>query len=857
VVRHFASKCGVELPAAPRRADKELAWRGWNERLVRYWCHLKGGIITEEAVRQCGGRLAGYPKKTGEHAVLCLPCYGPHLLNDDPTNYIMAATSGQPIPIFAGPGKPKRPVKYPVQAECPAGWVGHWGLARLAEASCVWKVEGVTDLLAMQSIIPPELLETHVVVTESSGAGAPLPTPHLKPLSGKRVLVLHDADVPGEKGAARRMLAFTEAGAMPVVVRLPFEIAESHGKDLKDWLTDWLAMRGGQEWTPDLRRAAYRELLAMAESQAVAAMSSCVEEGSAAAPPSTPDPLGHYREVCEKLGVEVLGEWPNQEIEVYSLPNKKTRRIKNVGKLDFPNLAQLCGLPVSKYVNPGGTDIPDMFKMSQVKEAIAMMASGCTLSEGSIKGRGAWRGTNDLGVSTEEIVLVGAGEALKWDGRRLERLSRPRCGQMVLQLSGHSPWFEHVQLEDFLARSESPEWCQAVIDETAGVFRGWRWQEGIEPLLVTGLVLATWVQSLWAWRPQVIVIGESNSGKTFLFKTLRGLFGGLSMSAIADSTEPGIRQEIGCDSPAVLLDEWDTSKSHERVLSFIRNSSRGERRLTGTTHQKAVHATVQQIFWLAGIVSGLKKTADQNRFIRLELVSPPEGERTLTLRPQAELAELGQRLLAVSLRHALCAVPLAERLRIKHFPGVDSRIVESFSVAGAMLACAGGLNLEQAEALMGKLLVSAREEDRPESDEADVLRRILSATIDGGRKIDRKTVAQMLEFSMDPIEGHLAEDALARVGIKVSDSLPGEPMAPGTPCLAIAPQIVADVVLKGTDLEGKTIGEVLARIKQPPLRAYRDRRRIGGVQHRCVLIPLELIDGLSHGGSAPDATPGF
>ena len=40
---------------------------------------------------------------------------------------------------------------------------------------------------------------------------------------------------------------------------------------------------------------------------------------------------------------------------------------------------------------------------------------------------------------------------------------------------------------------------------------------------MSGLVLATWVQSLWAWRPRIDVLGATNTGKSMLCAALAGL----------------------------------------------------------------------------------------------------------------------------------------------------------------------------------------------------------------------------------------------------------------------------------------------------------------------------------------------
>ena len=235
--RDFAKEAGVELPKPPKPPDSQLAWRNYSPGIVAQWCADKGGVITESAVKACGAKLAGYPKKTGSQAVITLPVYGPRLLDDDPVNYVMFRTSAKgKVRMWQGPktGGYKE-IKYCPMPGMPPGWVGRWGLLHLEQAKVVWKVEGISDLLTLQSAIPRESLTTDVVLTNSHGCGNVLSAAHLAPLKGKTVMVCHDADTPGQRGADAWMSGLLAAGAKAVNVTLPFSIKEDHGEDLRDF----------------------------------------------------------------------------------------------------------------------------------------------------------------------------------------------------------------------------------------------------------------------------------------------------------------------------------------------------------------------------------------------------------------------------------------------------------------------------------------------------------------------------------------------------------------------------------------------------------------------------------------------
>ena len=81
--------------------------------------------------------------------------------------------------------------------------------------------------------------------------------------------------------------------------------------------------------------------------------------------------------------------------------------------------------------------------------------------------------------------------------------------------------------------------------------------------------VATWVQTLWEWRPQVAIIGPSQAGKTTLFKVLSQMFGNLTVMS-SGSTAAGIRQAIKSSAKVVLCDEFESSRHRTEVLEMLR-----------------------------------------------------------------------------------------------------------------------------------------------------------------------------------------------------------------------------------------------------------------------------------------------
>src|SRR5262249_25141611 len=159
----------------------------------------------------------------------------------------------------------------------------------------------------------------------------------------------------------------------------------------------------------------------------------------------------------------------------------------------------------------------------------------------------------------------------------------------------------------------------------------------------TGLVLATWIQTLWPWRPQVSITGASRAGKSTLFDTVSGLFGKLTLAS-SGSTAAGIRQATKSSAKVIFVDEFEAKKHRAEVLEMLRSSGGGTPTLRGTTKHRSLGFKLRHIVWVAGIESGLRRDRDRTRFIGLELVKlPPDQHGGLEIPSEFELADLGQR----------------------------------------------------------------------------------------------------------------------------------------------------------------------------------------------------------------------
>jgi len=116
-------------------------------------------------------------------------------------------------------------------------WIWAGAVEALRAADTIVKVEGPSDLMALLSIGLPT---GWVAITNSCGAKSANATKlDFAWAAGKRIVIVGDADEPGQDGAKKFSAAFHKAGAAEVrMVQLPYEVTPDHGKDLRDWLAE-------------------------------------------------------------------------------------------------------------------------------------------------------------------------------------------------------------------------------------------------------------------------------------------------------------------------------------------------------------------------------------------------------------------------------------------------------------------------------------------------------------------------------------------------------------------------------------------------------------------------------------------
>lgn len=655
-------------------------------------------------------------------------------------------------------------------------------------------------------------------------------------LRGRDVIIVPDNDPITEKNGKVSCVGMEHAES--VADSLTGKAATVHvlilpGMQEKWGLDDWL-----QKGEHDLEEL--EELLLDAPSWIYGAK---LFDRTTAATAVPDDPYAIHREVMATIQVDVLGEMDNGGVMLYSRFCHKTAILSaaDVGKLQLPRLLQIAGPPAAAGVYVGKDSVPDgQVTLADIRNAISILASQRVVDE-SLHGAGVW----DCG---DCLVLVSRGELVTVNGK-LDRVESAETRGHVFNLNDlQKPWFDFNDLSAAWAASEDQEWCRGVIKKSERLFDQWSYTTKHADTLLTGLVMATWVQSAWKWRPQVFILGESNTGKTSMFHALagaehsgeKGLFGSLALK-FANYSAAGLSQSIGRSAKIVICDEFEQSKAREEVLTMVRAAGRGDPVVRGTTGHRSKSFRLHQMFWMGSTESGLNKEVDQNRFIQIRLTRTGDPAKWAAFRmpPDSELQKLGLDLLVCILRHRSRATVLAEYLYRSKPPGINDRICESFAVPAAAVAAVRGLTDEEAFELYVDLLKIA-DPVQVEKAQSQLMEDILNSQVDCGRGV-RKTVSEMVAACL-PGGGYVSsgeESSLNSHGILVCQQDGKDGSSPWG--IFISPKITTRLLLRDTDWKKTVIGDHLIRFNG----AERMKKRINGSHPWGFWVPISSIDALS------------
>jgi len=226
-------KTTPRTPKAPKPDPAEkIELQPWSGEVASQWAQRKPPISTT-AIREAGGEIVWYKYQNHRYVCLSYPTYRTKSDQKRPCGYQLFAHSGLFLPSVSGDVKNKN-----TPGSVGGGFIGEWGLDHLDGCEVVWKVEGVTDLLALMSAIPPDLKEKHVVLTNSCGTNETVSEQQKEMLTNKAIYMVHDADNPGRAGATKQSESYNEVAAEVRVLNLDEVLDGDDEKavDIRDYL---------------------------------------------------------------------------------------------------------------------------------------------------------------------------------------------------------------------------------------------------------------------------------------------------------------------------------------------------------------------------------------------------------------------------------------------------------------------------------------------------------------------------------------------------------------------------------------------------------------------------------------------
>lgn len=151
-----------------------------------------------------------------------------------------------------------------------------------------------------------------------------------------------------------------------------------------------------------------------------------------------------------------------------------------------------------------------------------------------------------------------------------------------------------------------------------------RWRDPNDAMLLFGWLALAAICGVLQWRPHCFVFGPARSGKTTIHSIAATLLAPLVVAADGQSTEAGIRQSLGPDSLAIILDEFESDQNASKlkqVLRMARSASSADTPvLRGTPEGKAMSFSIRTAFFFAAINPRGMSPADQSRIMMLELL---------------------------------------------------------------------------------------------------------------------------------------------------------------------------------------------------------------------------------------------
>jgi putative DNA primase/helicase len=201
------------------------------------------------------------------------------------------------------------------------------------------------------------------------------------------------------------------------------------------------------------------------------------------------------------------------------------------------------------------------------------------------------------------------------------------------------------------------------------------------------------------WRPAGLMTAASGTGKSTIVNLIIKPLAMPIICSGGESTSAGIRQRIGVDSCAIVVEEAETDtqkkkQNRDETFSLMRQSTSDDSPdvLKGTIDGRGLSFTLRSMFFFVSISPEVECEADENRIFRVNLIKAGY-RRAVWLKKEKELKkyltpEICAGVRAYTWQHLPEIIALAERVAIQAqlVAGADNRtaFAESLLLAAYM-----------------------------------------------------------------------------------------------------------------------------------------------------------------------------
>ena len=536
-----------------------------------------------------------------------------------------------------------------------------------------------------------------------------------------------------------------------------------------------------------------------------------------------------------ELNLQIYMIYPDGSFVIGSRENDRYKTVRGSRGIDYDDMVGVGGYRFVQHV--GRTEIKPGQTMDWKEFCTQMFLYVSEIkSTGEVLGEGIWVLDSPKNGNVKKIAAIRKGDFYFVNNGMLVQQSGPDYGRYIADYESQTDWFDQDLLQEYMVSAHAEIWRTDVHEKLRYYLGTWLWGNEQMHLVATGLVYATWLQTIFKWRPVITLVGESNSGKSWLLEMLSELYLGAT-SALGETTTAGMLQtQVKNRAMPILLDEFDATGEQKKMFKTLRKSSRGQKIIKGTATQTGKEYFLRHIPWLSGIFYVTDDQADVNRMIQLNLKAPPKGQGTIDRPTQQQAWELGHKILACVLAVAQDAMKKSEDLMKM---GKPSRYRESYAVPFGCMAAMLGIKTEEVNKVLEGYLDEFVAEDIKQldttTDQESALMDIMSSTIRlrHDAPVSEATVSQMLT------DGELAMfwDELQSRGLVVKKH------KEGFLYLAICPKMMISEtgLLSKSKWKGNAgLSQVLSRLPDVLL-GSRSTVRIGGTSRYCFCMKLDVL----------------